>query len=383
MDKKIILLPLLAVLFLVAGCTGAGTGKTSGSTPVQSAPGAAVKTTPSTPSAPAQTITLTGAGSTFIYPLMSKWSYVYNKLNNVKINYVSIGSGGGIRQIVVKTVDFGATDAPLQSYGYSHIHGALTIPESIGGVTLSYNLPGIGKGLKLTGDVIADIYLGKITKWNDKRITAQNPGVNLPDKSIMVVHRSDGSGTTFTFSDYLSSVSATWKEKVGKGKSLSWPVGLGGKGNEGVAGLVRQNPYSIGYVELAYVMQNNMTDAMVKNKAGNYVLPSLDTVKADAAGVTLPKGDGIWSNVSIVNAPGKNAYPISTFTYIVEYPDLSVLPDMTEAKAKALVGFMWWMVHDGQKYAPGLLYVPLPDKVVKIDEETIKLIKYKGQPVLR
>ncbi len=380
MDKKIILLPLLAVLFLVAGCTGAGTGKTSGSTPVQSAPSAAVKTTPSTP---AQSITLTGAGSTFIYPLMSKWSYVYNKLNNVKINYASIGSGGGIRQIVVKTVDFGATDAPLQADGYAKMPGALTIPESIGGVTITYNIPGVTKKLRLSGDVIADIYLGKITKWNDKGITALNPGVNLPDKNIMVVHRSDGSGTTFTFSDYLSSVSATWKEKVGKGKSLSWPVGLGGKGNEGVAGLVRQNPYSIGYVELAYVIQNKMAYATLKNRDGYYVDPTIDTVKAAAAGATLPKGDGIWSKVSIVSAPGKNAYPISTFTYILEYKDLDVLPDMTEARAKALVGFMWWMVHDGQKYAPGLLYVPLPDKVVKIDEETIKLIKYKGQPVLR
>lgn len=375
MNKKIILLSLLAVLFLVAGCTQAGTGKTSGS--------AAVKTTQSTTSAPAQSITLTGAGSTFIYPLMSKWSYVYNNLKNVKINYASIGSGGGIRQIVVKTVDFGATDAPLQSYGYSHIHGALTIPESIGGVTLSYNIPGVTKKLRLDGDVIADIYLGKITKWDNKAITALNPGVNLPDKSIMVVHRSDGSGTTFTFSDYLSSVSPTWKAKVGKGKSLSWPVGLGGKGNEGVAGLIKENPYSIGYVELAYVIENKMAYATLKNRDGYYVNPTIDTVKAAAAGAILPNGDGIWSNVSIVNSPGKNAYPISTFTYIVEYPDLSVLPDMTEPKAKALVGFMWWMVHDGQKYAPGLLYVPLPNKVVKIDEETIKSIKYKGQPVLR
>ncbi|HEQ78254.1 MAG TPA: phosphate ABC transporter substrate-binding protein PstS, partial [Euryarchaeota archaeon] len=277
----------------------------------------------------------------------------------------------------------GATDAPLQSYGYSHIHGALTIPESIGGVTLSYNIPGVTKKLRLDGDVIADIYLGKIKKWDNKAITALNPGVNLPDKSIMVVHRSDGSGTTFTFSDYLSSVSPTWKAKVGKGKSLSWPVGLGGKGNEGVAGLIKENPYSIGYVELAYVIENKMAYATLKNRDGYYVNPTIDTVKAAAAGAILPNGDGIWSNVSIVNSPGKNAYPISTFTYIVEYPDLSALPDMTEPKAKALVGFMWWMVHDGQKYAPGLLYVPLPNKVVKIDEETIKSIKYKGQPVLR
>jgi phosphate ABC transporter phosphate-binding protein len=359
---RVLLLPLLAAL-LFAGCTGDG-GKAD---------------------AGAEEITITGAGASFPYPLISKWSYEYHKLKpNIKINYQSIGSGGGIKQTMAKTVDFGASDAPLKEEEYRKMEGILHIPETIGAVVVVYNLPGVENKLRLSGEVVADIFLGKITKWNDPRIVELNPHVDLPDEQIIVVHRSDGSGTTFVFSDYLSAVSPEWREKVGKGKSLSWPLGLGGKGNEGVSGLVKQNPYSIGYVELAYAIENRISYARIKNRAGNFVEPSIESVAAAAAGAvaTLPKGDESWAEVSIVNAPGENAYPISSFTYLLVYRDLAVIPGMTEAKAKALVEFLWWVIHDGQKYAPELHYAPLPEEVVKLNEETIRLITYQGKSLL-
>lgn len=360
--NRLVLVPVIAIL-LFAGCTGGG-GK---------------------PNAGAEEITINGAGASFPYPLISKWSYEYHKINpSIKINYQSIGSGGGIKQTMAKTVDFGASDAPLKEEEYARMKGILHIPETIGAVVVVYNIPGVESGLKLSGDVIADIFLGRITSWNDPRIAELNPGVSLPDKGIIVAHRSDGSGTTFVFSDYLSAVSEDWKEKVGKGKSLNWPLGLGGKGNEGVAGLVKQNPYSIGYVELAYAIENRITYAHIKNREGRFIEPSIDTVAAAAAGAvpTLPRGDESWSKVTIVNSPGENAYPISSFTYLLVYRDLSVIPGMTEAKARALVKFLWWVIHDGQKYAPELQYATLPEEVVKLNEETIKLITYQGKSLL-
>ncbi len=326
------------------------------------------------------TITLNGAGATFPYPLISKWSSEYNKINpNIQINYQSVGSGAGIKQITAKTVDFGASDAPLTEQEYSNVSGILQIPESIGAVVIAYNLPGIQQGVNLSGDVIADIFLGKITKWNDPRIVSLNPGIQFPAKDIIVAHRSDGSGTTFVFTDYLSVISPDWKSKVGKGKSVNWPVGLGGKGNEGVSGLLSQNPYAIGYIELAYAKLNSIPYAYIKNKAGKFIEPTLETTANAAASAvpTLPAGDASWSSVSIVDAAGDNSYPIGSFTYLLVYKDQA---DPT--KGKTLAEFLWWVVHDGQKYSSDLLYVPLPKEVVSQDEKTIKLMNYKGQPLI-
>ena len=357
--NRLLLLPLLVAL-LFAGCTGGGKAGAG------------------------EEITINGAGASFPYPLIAKWSYEYHKLTGVKINYQSIGSGGGIKQTMAKTVDFGASDAPLKEGEYRRMPGILHIPETLGAVVVVYNIPGVEAKLRLTGEVIADIFLGKITRWNDPRIVELNPGVELPDEQIVVVHRSDGSGTTFVFSDYLSAVSPEWREKVGRGKSLKWPLGLGGKGNEGVAGLVKQNPYSIGYVELAYAAENHLSYALIKNREGNFVEPSIESVAAAATGAvaSLPRGDESWAGVSIVNAPGEKAYPISSFSYLLVYRELSVIPGMTEPKAKALVDFLWWAIHDGQKYAPELHYAPLPEEVVKLNEGTIKLITYQGKALL-
>jgi phosphate ABC transporter phosphate-binding protein len=331
-------------------------------------------------------ITLNGAGATFPYPLISKWSYEYNRRNpEVQINYQSIGSGGGIKQTMEKTVSWGASDAPLKETEFAKMPGILHIPETIGAVVVSYNLPGMGKSLRLSGEVVADIFLGRITKWNDPKIAELNPDVFLPDRDILVVHRSDGSGTTYVFTDYLSSVSGYWRINVGKGKSMNWPVGLGGKGNEGVAGLIQQNPYSIGYLELAYAARTKMAYASIKNLEGNFVEPTLENIAAAAAAASLkmPGGDESWSKVSMVNPPGKNSYPLSSFTYLLVYNDLSVIPGMDERRAKALVEFLDWIIHDGQKYSANLLYVPLPEKIVRINENTIGLINYGGKPLNR
>ncbi|VVB84458.1 PBP superfamily domain protein [uncultured archaeon] len=361
--KTILILVLVGVL--VAGCVNP---------PVQ--PTATVQ-----PANTPATLTLNGAGATFPYPLISKWSSEYGKINpNIQINYQSVGSGAGIQQITAKTVNFGASDAPLSEQVYKNLTGILQIPETIGAVVVAYNLPGIDKGVKLSGDVIADIYLGKITKWNDPRIVSLNPGIQFPAKDIIVAHRSDGSGTSFVFTDYLSAVSPDWKSNVGKGSSVSWPAGLGGKGNEGVAGLLKQNPYSIGYVELIYAkIQGNISYAYIMNKAGKFIEPTLETTANAVAGAaqTLPAGDASWSSISIVNAPGDNSYPISSFTYLLVYKDQT---DMT--KGKALAQFLWWVIHDGQSYSSGLQYVPLPDAVVSLDEKTIKLMNYNGQPLI-
>jgi phosphate transport system substrate-binding protein len=334
-----------------------------------------------------QTITLNGAGATFPFPLIDKWIAEYYKIKqNVQINYQSIGSGGGIRQYTVKTVDFGASDAPLTEEQFANATNTLHIPETIGGVVPTYNLPDVASGLRFSGAVLADIFLGKITKWNDTQLQVLNPSVNLPSQDITVVHRSDGSGTTFVWTNYLSDVSSEWGTTVGKSTSVNWPTGLGGKGNEGVAGLVSQNPYSIGYVEFIYAKNNNLLWGYVQNAAGEFVEPNLQSFAAasSAAAVTLPGGDQSWSTVSIVdsivnNTQATGAYPITSFTYLLVYKELNVVPNMNKDKANALVQFLWWAIHDGQGYSADLAYVPLPQSVKTNDEATIRMITFNGE----
>ena len=314
---------------------------------------------------------INGAGATFPYPLYSKWFSEYAKIDpSVKFNYQSIGSGGGIKQITAQTVDFGASDKFLTDADLAKAPGKLLhIPTVMGAVVVTYNLPGIGKGLKLTPDVLTDIYFGKITKWNDPRIASVNKGINLPNSPIVVVHRSDGSGTTAIFTDYLSSVSADWKSKVGMGASVNWPVGLGGKGNEGVAGQVKNIKYSIGYVELAYAHENKLPYASMKNSSGSFVEPSIKSTSAAAAGAA--KNMPADFRISLVNQPGKGAYPIVGFTWLLVYQQ-----QKDPVKGKKLVEFLNWELKKGQKMASAILYAPLPDNVAKMVEKTVKSIKY-------
>ena len=309
---------------------------------------------------------LQGAGATFPYPLYSKWMAEYQKVRpDVKINYQSIGSGGGIKQITERTVDFGATDAPMKPEEAAKAPGKIVhVPTTIGAVVLAYNLPGVSN-LKLTPEIVAGIYLGEITKWNDKKVAEANPGVKLPGDAITVAYRSDGSGTTAVFTEYLASVSPTWKEKVGAGKSVKFPVGLGAKGNEGVSGQVKTTPGTIGYVELAYAKQTNLMVASLKNQSGAFVDPTIESISAAAEGVVL--SDDLTA--SIVNSPNPKAYPIASFTYLLVYEDMQ-----DDAKAKGLQGFMQWALHDGQALGPPLHYAPLPAAVVqKIDARVATL----------
>jgi phosphate transport system substrate-binding protein len=311
-------------------------------------------------SASAQSVDLTGAGATFPYPIYSKWFSDYAKSTGVKINYQSIGSGGGIRQLSEQTVDFGASDSPMSDKEIASAKGGpvLHFPTVMGAVVVTYNVPGINKrALNLSGDVVADIFSGKIAKWNDARIAAQNRGTALPNSDILVVHRSDGSGTTYIFSDYLSAVSPSWSSTLGKGKEIKWPVGLGAKGNEGVAGQVRQTPGSIGYTELAYAKQNQLPFANLKNAAGRYIAPSIASVTAAAAGAKLPKNTDY--RVSIVNAAGNDSYPISSMTWILVYQNQ---PDAV--KGAKLLNFLRWAYKDGEKTASALDYAPLPAPIV-------------------
>jgi phosphate transport system substrate-binding protein len=325
----------------------------------------------------AKDVELIGAGATFPYPLYSKMFDVYNKEYGVKVNYQAIGSGGGIRQLISKTVDFGGSDAIMSDKDLAEASApVLHIPTCAGAVVLTYNLAGDPQ-LRFTPDVIADIFLGKISKWNDSRISAINPGVKLPDMNITVVHRSDGSGTTFIFSDYLGKVSAEWKEKVGTGPSLNWPAGLGGKGNPGVAGLVKQTPGSIGYVELIYALQNKMPFGMVKNKKGNFVGATLAST-SKAADTNLPDD----MKVSLTDTDAPEGYPISGFTWILVYKDQSY-GDRSEENAKGLVKLLWWMTHQGQKYTQPLEYAPLSKKAVEKAEKLIKSISYKSSIVMK
>jgi phosphate transport system substrate-binding protein len=321
----------------------------------------------------AETVLINGAGATFPFPIYSKWFSDYNKAHpEVQINYQSIGSGGGIKQITERTVDFGASDAPMSDEELAKAPGLVHLPTVMGAVVIIYNLPGVTT-LRLAPETLAGIFLGKISKWNDPAIGKDNPGMKLPDLAIAVAHRSDGSGTTYTFTDYLASAVPAWKAGPGKGKSVSWPAGLGGKGNEGVTGLVKQNEGGIGYVELAYASQNKLPSAELRNAAGQWVKPTLEAVSAAAAEAQMPDD----FRVSIVNQPGKAAWPISTFTYLLVWHDA---PDAT--KGAALLEFVWWAEHDGQKLAPSLDYAPLPKPVVARIEATLKKMTVAGKAVL-
>ena len=320
------------------------------------------------PAALAQT-TLNGAGATFPYPIYSKWFSEYHKAHSdVEINYQSIGSGGGIRQVQAGTVDFGASDGPMTDQQIAEgkvkiIH----LPTVLGAVVPAYNVPGVEGELKFTPDALAGIYLGKITKWNDKAIAGANPGVSLPDKDIVVIHRSDGSGTTYIWTDYLSKISADWRGGPSKGTSVKWPVGLGGKGNEGVAGLVRQMEGAIGYVELIYALQNNISYGSVKNAAGEFVKASLESTTAAAASMKSMPAD---FRVSITNAPGKEAYPISSFTWLlvpVQWKD--------SHKRDIFLDFLNWMVTQGQNLTESVMYAKLPQEVVTKEQAAFKTLK--------
>ncbi|WP_242394565.1 phosphate ABC transporter substrate-binding protein PstS [Anaeromyxobacter oryzisoli] len=319
----------------------------------------------------ADPLLINGAGATFPFPLYSKWFSEYGKQHpDVRFNYQSIGSGGGIQQITRGTVDFGASDAPMTAEELAKLPGVVHVPTVLGAVVVTYNAP--VQGLKLTPETLAGIFLGKIAKWNDPALAAVNPGAKLPDLAIAVVHRSDGSGTTSIFTDYLAKVSPEWKSRVGAGKSVKWPAGLGAKGNEGVTGIVKQTPGAVGYVELAYANQNKLPMAELKNHAGVFVKPTIAATSAAAAGVPMPDD----FRVSITDAAGKDAYPIASFTYLLVPGDLR-----DGAKGKAIVQFLWWAVHDGQHLAAPLDYAPLPRAVVEKVSAKLKTLKVQGRPV--
>lgn len=356
-------LPGLIAALLVAGLILTGCGRQQPGGTTNGAPGK---------------VALTGAGATFPYPLYSKWFEEYHKKTGeaVTINYQSIGSGGGIKNITEKTVDFGASDAPMSEEQLKKAPGEIIhMPMVIGAVAVTFNLEGITSGVKMSPDVIAGIFLGEIKKWDDPKIASINPGVKFPSQDIVVVHRSDGSGTTDIFTSYLSSVSPAWKEKVGKGTSVEWPVGLGAKGNEGVSGQVKQMPGSVGYTELAYAIMNKLPYALIQNKEGKFIEPTIGSATAAAAGAAAKMpGD---MRVSIVNPPGVDSYPIAGYTYLLVYKNQE-----DQDRGKALVEFLWWAIHDGEKIAGDLYYAPLPDDVVKLAENKIKQINYQGNPLL-
>jgi phosphate transport system substrate-binding protein len=321
---------------------------------------------------------LTGAGSSFDNPLFSKQFSEYDKVNNQKINYQSVGSGAGISQLTAKTVEFGASDAPMNGKQDSALSAPVVhIPVTEGAVVLSYNLPEVKDTLKITPAVLADMFLGTITKWNDPKIAADNKGVKLPATAITIAHRSDGSGTSNIFTTYLSKVSKDWSDKVGKGSSVNWPVGLGGKGNEGVAGLIKQTPGAIGYIELAYAVQNNMAYAKVQNKAGNFITPSIASVTA-AANIEIPAD----TKVSLTNTDAADGYPISSFSWVLIYKEQKY-GDRTLDRATHLVKLLQWMIHDGQQYSSALTYAPLSPAAVSAGDAVLKSVTFDGKPILQ
>jgi len=325
--------------------------------------------------APAHAQRLTGAGATFPYPIYSKWFDTYRQKTGAEINYQSIGSGAGIQQVKAGTVDFGASDAALSNDRLKEMpRKVVHFPTVAGAVVLAYNLPGFTGALKLTPEAVAGIYLGKITVWNDRKIVAANPGVEMPAAPILAVHRSDGSGTTNIFTTYLSAISGEWKELVGANTSVSWPSGVGGKGNEGVTGVVRQSPGAIGYVELAYAKQNRMPTARVQNRSGKFVEPTLasTTAAVESAAPLLAKD----VRTPIVNGAAPEAYPIAGLTFLLVYQD-----QKDAAKARALAGFIDWAIHDGQALAEGLDYARLPEAVVKVNEATLRTLTAGGKPL--
>jgi phosphate transport system substrate-binding protein len=328
-------------------------------------------------SLPAAAQSLTGAGATFPNPIYTKWFDAYSKKTGIQINYQSIGSGGGIRQFTEGTVDFGATDGPMNESQIQAVTGnVLHIPTVLGAVVVTYNLPSLGDTkLKFDGNLLVDIFMGRITKWNDAKIAALNPGVKLPDIDLIVVHRSDGSGTTYVFTDYLNKFSREWKDKVGYATSVNWPVGLGGKGNEGVTQQVKQVEGALGYVELIYALSNKLPYAQVKNAAGNFSTPSLESVTAAAAEVKLPKDTDF--RVSVTNAPGVEAYPIASFTWLLVKKD-----NKDAAKAKLIKDFLTWMITpEAQKMAADLHYAPLPAPVVTLIEARLPTLKAGGRAI--
>jgi len=365
---------------LASACGGSSASSSTPTASGQSPTNQATKTASQSPCPPSGAATsLTGAGASFPYPLYSKWTSQFDKQCGVQINYQSVGSGAGISQITAKTVDFGASDGIMTDEQVAAAEAAggpiLHIPMTSGAVAVIVNLSGIDQGeLKLTPDVLANIYLKNIKKWNDPAITELNPGLSLPDSDIAVVHRSDGSGTTFIFTNYLSKVSQEWKDKVGNATTVQWPGDIGGEKNDGVAQQVKQTPGAIGYVELAYAIQNDLTWASLQNKSGEYVEPSLEATTAASTGVTIPDD----TKLMLTDSSNPKAYPIVGFTWILAYVNQ---PD--QAKGESLVYYLWWSIHDGQQYSSDLLYAPLSPDVVKKAEAEIKSISYQGQPLLQ
>lgn len=327
--------------------------------------------------ASAQQVNLTGAGATFPYPLYATMFDAYQKETGVRVNYQSIGSGGGQRQLQEKTVNFGASDAPLTDEQMADYPGkVLHVPTALGAVVATYNLPGLEAPLNLTGDILAKIFLGQITRWDDEALVEINEGVTLPPLPITVARRSDGSGTTFAFVEYLSKVSPEWKEKVGVGTAVEWPTGLGGKGNEGVTGLVRQTPGAIGYVELIYAVQNKLPYASMQNQSGKFIVPELASVEAAGEIDDFPAD----TRVSLTDTPNPDGYPITTLTWILVYEDQEISAK-SQAEAKALADLLWWMTHEGQEQNEKLDYGRLPDVAVERSEALIQGMKYQGQPL--
>jgi phosphate transport system substrate-binding protein len=321
---------------------------------------------------------LIGAGSSFDYPLFSKQFSEYNKLNGLKVNYQSVGSGAGISQLTSKTVDFGASDAPMNGKQDSALTApAIHIPVTAGAVAISYNLPDVKDTLKLSPEVLAGIFLGTITKWNDPKIAAINKGVKLPATAIVVAHRSDGSGTSNIFTTYLSKVSPDWSTKVGKGSAVNWPVGLGGKGSEGVAGTIKSTPGAIGYIELAYAIQNSMPYAKMQNKAGNFITPTIASVTA-AANITIPPD----SKVSLTNTEAADGYPISGFSWVILYKEQKY-NDRSLDRATKLLKLLSWQIHDGQQFSGALNYAPLSPAAVSVGDAILKSATYDGKPILQ
>ncbi|HEY6202880.1 MAG TPA: phosphate ABC transporter substrate-binding protein PstS [Candidatus Limnocylindria bacterium] len=378
--KKPLIASTLAFATLLTACGGAtpaATSVPSGGGPAAADPcGVPVKG-----KCPTEASALTGAGATFPAPIYTKWVDEYNKLTGIQINYQAVGSGGGIKSFTDKTVDFGASDVPLTDAQIDAITGGLyMVPTIMGAVVPTYNIPNVTASLKFTPDALAGIYLGTITKWNDPKIASENTGVTLPDTAITTVHRSDGSGTTGVFTDYLSKISADWKTKVGSATSVNWPGGVGGSGNAGVAGAVKSTPGAIGYVELIYAIQNKITYGVVKNAAGKYVEASLDSTTKAADGFTMPDlGNlkGQQAKISITNSSNADAWPISTFTFLVVGKDIS-----DKAKAQAILRFAWYGTHEGQGFAKELGYAPLPSGVVTSAEAVLRAVTSGGTAVL-
>jgi phosphate transport system substrate-binding protein len=377
---------IVAIVIIIGGVFAYTSTLNPAASPTPSASPTQTSTSSTSPSASSSSVILTGSGATFPQPFLNATivQYTIHNKPNLQINYQGGGSGKGVSDFTNKLVDFACSDAPLTATQRAAAPNALHIPETIGAITIAYNVPGVSSGLKLTGDVLAKIYLGTITNWNDPSIAALNPGVTLPDHGITTVHRSDNSGTTNWFTKYLALVSSIWSSQIGSGTSVQWPGtnAIGASGNANVASTVTQTQYSIGYVELAYALQKNMPVAALQNPAGNYVLPSLASSTAAAESLPssgLPSGSDSWESVVILNAPGAQAYSIVNPTYMLVYQELNTIPSMTYDKAVQLVQYLWYVVHGGQSFAPALSYAPLPSNIVQIDETSLNSITYNGQ----